>query len=27
LHAGKRTPLHNWVGADGFPRETVWEVA
>ena len=27
LHVGKRTPLHNWVGADGFPRQTVWEVA
>jgi hypothetical protein len=27
LQVGKRTPLHNWVGAAGFPRETVWEVA
>jgi hypothetical protein len=27
LNAGKRTPLHSWVRADGFPRQTVWELA
>jgi hypothetical protein len=27
LKAGKRTPLHRWVDAAGFPRETVWELA
>lgn len=27
LHAGKRTPLHKWIGADGFPRKTIWEIA
>ena len=27
LNVGKRTPSHGWVSADGFPRETVWELA
>jgi hypothetical protein len=27
LRAGKCTPGHSWVTADGFPRETVWEAS
>lgn len=27
LNAAKRTPWHSWVSADGFPRQTVWELA